>query len=89
MLAEDVRKLEQENERLIKENKELKTFLGEEPPKIMNCVSCIYFMQHYVKTGLSSYTETYAGHCVHGRLVNRKPDGKTCRYFERGSRKKF
>ena len=89
MLAEDVRKLEQENERLVEENKELRVLLGEEPPKAMNCGSCVYFIQHYIKAGLSNYIETYAGHCVHGRVVDKKPGGKTCRYFEPGCRKKF
>ncbi len=89
MLAEDVRKLEYENERLTKENKELQILLGDKPTKLMNCGCCKHFMQHYVQVGLCNYMETYAGHCVHGRTVNRKPDGKACRYFEQGSRKKF
>lgn len=89
MLAEDVRKLEHENERLSEENKELLILLGDELPKPMSCGCCAHFLQHYIKIGISSYMETYAGHCVHGRVVNKKPDEKTCRYFEEGSRKKF
>ena len=89
MLAEDVRKLENENERLEEENRGLKILLGDELPKPMNCGNCKYFMQHYIKVGIRSYMETYAGHCIHGRIVNKRPDGKTCKYFEQGSRKKF
>lgn len=89
MLAEDVRKLENENERLAEENRELRILLGDEPPKPMNCGSCMHFIQHYIQVGLCSYMKTYAGHCAHGRTVTKKPDGKTCRYFEQGSRKKF
>lgn len=89
MLAEDVRKLESEKERLLEENKELLVLLGDEPPKPMNCGCCAHFMQHYIKIGISNYMETYAGHCVHERTVNKKPDGKTCRYFEFGRRKTF
>lgn len=88
MLAENVRKLECENKRLLEENKELLVLLGDKPPKPMNCGCCLHFKQHYIKIS-GCYVETYAGHCVHGRLANRKPDGRACRYFEQGSRKKF
>ncbi len=89
MLAEDVRKLESENERLEEENRELRILLGDEPPKPMNCGYCRHFIQHYIQVGFCNYVKTYAGHCVHGRIVNKRPDGKICRYFEQGSRKKF
>lgn len=89
MLAEDVRKIEHENERLTEENRELRILLGDEPPKPKNCGCCAHFIQHYINIGINSYRETYSGHCIHGRVVNKKPDGKTCRYFEQGSRKKF
>lgn len=88
MIAEDVRKIELENKRLQEENRELRILLGDEPPRPMNCGYCKHFIQHYIKSG-SIYHETYSGHCGHGRIATKKPDGKTCRYFELGRRKFF
>lgn len=89
MLAEDVRELENEKKRLAEENKELRILLGDEPPKPMNCGCCAHFIQHYIEIGIGRYMETYSGHCVHGRIATKKPDGKTCRYFKAGSRKRY
>lgn len=89
MLAEDVKKLEQENERLAEENRELRNMLGSDIPKPKKCGNCAHFIQHYIQVGLCSYIKTYAGHCAHGRMVTKKPDGKTCQYYELGSRKRF
>lgn len=88
MIAENVRKMELENERLQEENRELRILLGDEPPKPMNCGCCKHFIQHYIECG-GIYHETYSGHCVHGRIVSKKPDSKTCRYFKPGRRKFF
>lgn len=85
MLAEDVRKIECENERLRDENEELRRVLGSNPPKPMDCACCEHFIQHYIKSGVK-YFPTCDGHCVHGRITQKKPEGKTCRYFKQGKR---
>ena len=81
MIAENVLKLEQNYIRIQEENARLRRALGEDLPKPMDCEHCRFFIQHYVRVGLQ-YAKTYAGHCVHGRNKNRKPDEKGCKYFE-------
>lgn len=78
MLAESVHQIEQDNERLRAENEEL---LGEELPKPKNCEACRFYIQYYIKCGLQ-FTKTYAGHCTHGRIKDKKPDNKNCQYFQ-------
>lgn len=89
MLAEDVKKLEQENKRLEAENRELRNILGSDIPKPKKCGNCAHFIQHYISIGIDRYAATHSGHCTHGRTVTKKPDGKTCQYYELGSRKRF
>ena len=84
MLAENVLEMEKDNERLRHENAKLREVLGADLPKPMNCEACRFFIQHYVRVGLQ-YTKTYAGHCGHGRIRDKKPEDKNCKYFERGS----
>lgn len=81
MLAENVLQMEQDNERLRAENEELRRLLGEDLPKPKNCEACKFYIQHYVRCGLQ-FTKTYAGHCVHGRNKDKKPDNKNCQYFQ-------
>lgn len=83
MLAEDVLKMEKDNRRLRDENAKLREVLGMDLPKPMDCEHCRFFIQHYVRVGLQ-YAKTYAGHCGHGRIKDRKPDEKGCKYFEAG-----
>lgn len=88
MLAEDVRRVEIDNQRLQAENEELRRLLGEEPPKPMDCGSCKNFMEHYIRTS-TGYFRVNDGHCMATvRVSGRKTaDGKTCRYFELGKRR--
>ncbi|MDE7298653.1 MAG: hypothetical protein K2N94_07465 [Lachnospiraceae bacterium] len=83
MLAQNVLQMEQDNARLREENAALRRMLGTEPPKPMNCEACRFFIQHYMRSG-TQYARTNAGHCVHGRIRNRKPEDKNCGYFEAG-----
>lgn len=80
MLAENVLEMEKDNERLRHENAKLREVLGTDLPKPMNCEACRFYIQHYVKVGFQ-YAKTYAGHCVHGRVRDKKPDEKGCKYF--------
>ena len=83
MIAENVLKIEQDNERLREENERLRTLLGVELPKPENCELCKFYIQHYIRCG-GQYAKTYSGHCTHGRNKKRKPDEKGCKYFEAG-----
>lgn len=88
MISETVRKMECENEHLKDENEKLRQLLGTEPTKQMNCGCCTHFLQHYIKCG-TQYVATFDGHCIHGRVAKKKPDGKTCPYFELGRKHYF
>lgn len=79
MLAENVLEMEKDNKRLRDENARLRQVLGMDLLKPTDCEHCRFFIQHYVRVGLQ-YTKTYAGHCVHGRFRDRKPD-EGCKYF--------
>ena len=83
MISEKVQELEYQNAHLIEENEELRKMLGREPEKPMNCESCVFFIQHYVKV-TGGYMKTYCGHCAHGRCKDRKPENKSCQYFQLG-----
>ena len=83
MLAQEVRKLENENAALRKMIKDLETNINESETKPMACKHCKYYIQHYVFF-LGEYSETHCGHCTHGRCKERRPDTKSCEYFEFG-----
>ena len=46
MIAENVLKIEQDNERLQEENERLRRALGEELPRSMDCELCKFYIQH-------------------------------------------
>ena len=48
-----------------------------------NCEHCKYFHQHYVKGPRGTFIKTDAGHCVHPRLKDRKPDTPSCQRFSK------
>ncbi len=81
MLSQEIRKMEQENEALKEIVEKLKK--SEERKNTRACESCRFYYQHYIKLGYSTYAKTYCGHCVHGRVREKKPDG-LCNYFEPG-----
>lgn len=83
MLSSDVRQLENENHRLRKALDSMKEKFGEETPKPKACEYCKFYIQHYIKID-GRYSETYCGHCTHGRVKDRKPKD-TCKYFELGT----
>ena len=83
MLSQKIFKLKVELRCLKEENKELRRLLGVEPTKPMDCQSCVFFIQHYIKMG-NEYRETNCGHCVQGRTKDRKADTKKCQYFQLG-----
>ncbi len=80
MLSSDVRRLERENMELKEKIEVLKTEISAKMEKPQACKYCKYFQQHY---GLIDgiYLKINAGHCVRGRIKDRKPDA-TCEYFE-------
>lgn len=82
MLSQKIAEFEIEYQHLKEENEELRRLLEIEPIKPMDCQACSFYLQHYVKVS-GGYMKTSSGHCVHGRIKNRKPEDKTCRYFQR------
>ena len=82
MIANEVQKIENENRALRQAIKEMEKQFEEEQKKPKACKYCRFYIQHYIRIG-GSYSETYCGHCTHGRAKDRKPDN-TCDYFELG-----
>lgn len=83
MLAQDVKNLENENYRLKETIKVMQSKFDEEELKPKACEYCKFYIQHYIKVG-GNYSQTYCGHCTHGRVKDRKPSD-TCKYFEFGN----
>ncbi len=68
----------------IENYKKLLEELGREPRKPMECKSCRFFMQHYVRED-GRYFKTNSGHCTQGvriKYVNKSPETAACRYYE-------
>lgn len=80
MLAEDVRKLEQENVELKAQVKELESICGNKAELPRNCEYCKNFIQHYIRTG-NSYYPTYDGHCMAGNKIKGREVKDTCKAF--------
>lgn len=80
MISADVMKLEQENLELKNEVAALKKALGMEDNGERVCENCGFFARHYIRVG-SVYTQIYQGHCMKGRLKERKITD-TCKLFE-------
>lgn len=94
MLAQEIRKLENENYALKEQLKELsKRMEQNEVVKPKSCQYCKHFIQHYIKCGTlyrEEYKPIYAGHCTCrvpvSKGVKRKPTpDDTCPYFEIGT----
>ena len=95
MLAQEIRKLENENYVLKEQLKELsKKMEQNEVVKPKSCQYCKHFIQHYMRdrSGVhrQEYTPIYAGHCTSGVSISkggrRKPTpDDTCQYFEIGT----
>ena len=83
MLSSEVRRLEDENCRLREALASMQKKFDGEPLKPKACEYCKFYIQHYVKVG-GQYSETYCGHCTHGRVKDRKPKD-SCKYFEAGT----
>ena len=81
MLGTEVKKLELENAELKRMLEELKREYEGGGEKPMACRFCRYYTQHYVRGRDGGFTETYLGHCFHGRTKQRGADD-SCRYFE-------
>lgn len=95
MLAQEIRKLENENHVLKEQLKELsKKMEQNEVVKPKSCQYCKHYIQHYIKGGYPVFTEKYvpiyAGHCACGVPISKgrkrrpSPDD-TCPYFEIGT----
>lgn len=83
MLYENVKELERENWKLRQQIAELGRRIEEKTTKPQSCKYCAYYLQHYIKEA-QGYCETNCGHCIHGRVKERKPDA-SCQYFKLGA----
>lgn len=84
MVSQEVRALENENRTLKETIKKLTVDFENKEKRPMACEWCKYFLQHYVYAD-GEFSKTCCGHCTHGRCKDRKPETKSCRYFELGS----
>ncbi len=80
MLSTDVMKMEQENMELKNEVAALKKALGMEDNEERVCDNCEFFRRHYIRHS-GRYVQIYEGHCIKGRLKDRKITD-TCKLFE-------
>lgn len=80
MIAEKVRKLEQENIALKAQVETLQDICGNKVELPKNCEYCSNFIQHYIKNG-NSYLPTCNGHCVAGNRVKDRKTKNTCKAF--------
>ena len=82
MIAEKVRKLEQENAELKEQVKVLKDMCGGAVELPKNCEYCSNFKQYYIKSG-SSYHPVCSGYCVAGNRTRKRNTSETCKAFEK------
>lgn len=82
MIAEDVRKLEEENSILKEQLKKLEEDYGVKAGLPKDCEHCKNFIQHYIRSG-GGYYPTYDGHCVASGRVRSRLRGinESCRSF--------
>ena len=80
MIAEKVRKLEQENSELRAQLKEFEEIYGNKAGLPKNCEYCSNFLQHYIKDG-TEYRPTYDGHCKAGNRMKSRKTQDTCKAF--------
>lgn len=80
MLAEKVKKLEQENITLKAQVETLQDICGNKVEFPKNCEYCSNFIQHYIKTG-NSYMPTCDGHCTAGNRTKKRKTKDTCKAF--------
>ncbi len=83
-LSQAIWEMEAENRRLRENYQKLLEELGREPRKPMECKSCRFFMQHYVRED-GRYFKTNSGHCTQGvriKYANKSPEAAACRYCE-------
>ncbi len=80
MVAEKVKKLEQENALLKAQLKELQNICGINASVPKNCEYCSNFVQHYGKNGCGYYP-MYTGHCTAGQRNKNKNIEDTCKSF--------
>lgn len=94
MLAQEIRKLENENYVLKERLQELsKKMEQNKVVKPKSCQYCRHYAQHYIKGGrgyMKEYIPIHAGHCTSGVPISkggkRKPvPDDTCPYFEIGT----
>lgn len=80
MIAEKVRKLEQENIELREKLKEFEEMYGTKAGVPKNCEYCNNFVQHYIRSG-SEYLPTSDGCCTAGNRLKSRKTGETCKAF--------
>lgn len=71
MLAEQIKKLENDNARLL----EILRLRTENIPKPKECRDCKHYRQHYCKDEFGTYFKVYAGHCI-CKVSTKKRKGK-------------
>ena len=84
MLSQEIRALENENRTLKETIKKITVDFEERDNRPMACEWCKHFLQHYVYVD-GRFSKTCYGHCTHGRCKEKKPETKSCQYFELGS----
>lgn len=80
MIADEVKKLEQENNTLRVQLEQMQKMYGDKPELPKRCEYCRHFVQHYVKCG-TFYMPTNDGHCVAGCRIKDRKAKETCKYF--------
>lgn len=81
MLSSEVKRLEEERDRLKNEIEIMKRLYGD-GCKPMRCQECMNFVQHYIKAGVR-YIKINEGHCVAGkRNRNKKTEDERCQFFQ-------
>lgn len=53
-----------------------------ETRKPMACECCRNFIQHYIYDDRDRFVPIHLGHCTRGRMLNKAPTDRACKYFE-------
>lgn len=82
MIAEKVKELEEENQKLRLQVERLQEICNDRAELPKNCEYCNHFLQHYIRSG-GEYQPTCDGHCIVGNRVKSRRTVDTCKFFEK------